>query len=274
MLQELARNGSLAESLWNSTTRAQEKQANGEHVSDEVLGGIITPSRMAVIRSHQQAQKAFLASDHDVGLFLEDDIALNEALLVQRPLGRAENAVRPAATLPRHAQQRFHEALVTRRDSWELLYLGYCWEHCTPRATSSAAVMQWGGYLRDAVQPMCLHAFASKRDASKRLLQALAKPTAPVDMVWAKKLVRSRKIRAKILVPPLFVQARRAVRTRNGVEAEHERALVSFQPLECLPDGHVNTTHMRVRHKSQQGTPPSASTQSATNTHLLHATPR
>ena len=36
------------------------------------------------------------------------------------------------------------------RPGWELLYLGYCWEHCSPTASRSAKRLAYGGYVRDA----------------------------------------------------------------------------------------------------------------------------
>ena len=51
--------------------------------------------------------------------------------------------------------------------------------------------------MRDAVEPLCLHAFATRRSASSKLLASLtghhgrgrAPIVAPVDMMWAKRLV-------------------------------------------------------------------------------------
>jgi len=56
--------------------------------------------------------------------------------------------------------------------------------------------------------------------------------------------VRARQLVAKIVHPPLLMQAREAVRTLNGAEAEAEAALAAFRPLECLPDGRHNATHL------------------------------
>ena len=60
---------------------------------------------------------------------------------------------------------------------------------------------------------------------------------------------------AKVVVPPVLVQAREAVRThlltywqaREAVRtlngAEREADLTAFKTPDCLADGHVNTTH-------------------------------
>ena len=241
VLQRMAHNGSISSALWNRTIRVRQQLARGERVSEQDLGAVITPSRMAVLRSHQLAQRRFLSSGKSVGFFLEDDVTLTSTVaLSSHAMARTSHAAEagraPAATGPLiggiwvHVQQRLEEAVGTSRigwnggvsghaahataptTAWEMLFLGFCWEHCSPTASRSAVHMSRGGYMRMAVQPMCLHSYLTRRSASRKLLAAIedAPISAPIDMLWSKRLIRPRHVLAKVVVPPLLMQARDA----------------------------------------------------------------
>lgn len=132
VLEALARNGTLDSDLWARTVQVRQRIARGEHVSAAARGSIISPSRLAVLRSHQMAQRAFLSSNFKVGLFLEDDVRLEAA---GRMLGVAPRVTTLGADTEVDARDtevdadevegRLRDALLTRT-SWQMLYLGYC----------------------------------------------------------------------------------------------------------------------------------------------------
>ena len=201
---------------------------------EAALGEALTPSRLAVLHSHMRAQRRFLASrGAQIGLFLEDDVMLAPhvvgTILPSLRMGSPDRTDSCADTKTGNTGTRIHEALLR---NWSLLHLGYCWEHCTVLASRSARPLSSGGWIRNAVQPLCLHGFASTRETSRRLLSAIQPPfTAPVDVVWAKRLIRPQRVHAQIVTPPLLVQSRSsgvtspAKRKRVPLAYSHEQTL-------------------------------------------------
>ena len=76
VLASLARCGILNGRVWNHSLRLRQRDRFSPPPGDTLTGTVLNPSRMAVLLSHQLAQQAFLESQYQVGIFLEDDVVL------------------------------------------------------------------------------------------------------------------------------------------------------------------------------------------------------
>jgi len=150
-----------------------------------------TEGRTAVYLSHMEANRLLIDSTFDIGIILEDDIST-----IDVASGLALNS---SAT-----QTKLHSALTERTDAWSVLYLGYCYETCAP--ADPVIKLTSGTQMRKAVSPMCLHAYATKRDASQQFLQSGLPIHSPVDHQF-QEVLSLHNVSQYILLPPLIWQA-------------------------------------------------------------------
>ena len=115
--------------------------------------------------------------------------------------------------------------------------MGFCLEDC---AKSARFLPIYGGSLRDAILPRCLHAFAVRRQLSAGLVAHTLPLDKPIDEVWARLLLHSRVAKGQtfIVVPPIFLQARDLFVSETHSKAKKEQDSNSlFNRQKCDASG-------------------------------------
>ena len=156
-------------------------------------------SRVAVCLSHIKAQRIFLRSGYDIGLFLEDDVVVDKYL--------TRNIPKP------HVDQALYDVVFNAPKGWELLWLGYCQENCTVQK----AEMHKGITYKLSERPLCLHGFFSTRRASKQLINGTLPFDRPIDHSFGRV---AGILKSYAIVPPLLSQDRPTMGSLNHNEQD------------------------------------------------------
>ena len=183
----------------------------------------ITPGRLGCWRSHMKAHRAFIRSDYNQAIFLEDDIDLGQ---LQDP------------TSGLLVRERLATVLMRPPPSADAIYLGYCHEACRPQAKfvtlvgsnrASAPVV-----LREAVRPLCTHAYLLLSKSAALFVASRLDPIygMPVDHALAQLLARpGHRLQSKTTSGGNDTQEGGAAKERRGGPVSALGGFVAIPPL-------------------------------------------